>query len=332
MGRRGIGLALGAGLALVGSACSSLAVKPAVAVRTIAVDLAFGAAGSQPGPIPEVPRKDPFGDDDDFRGGPPGPPCPFPLPCFIRRSAVRHPLVPSIGLEHRPREGGYLMRARASAVGTGTVFSTHRITDVADVTVPPGISTEDLPEQRPGFAYTWSDGLTGIVARFRAVPGADPSGTDTEVGFLLERIGWPASLGGVPDMDDDVSKALGSVDGLLEPAHPLRLLNFPVGAGQEQTSAGYDPRTRALLVSETHVRGPDNRVRGCLEYAAGYDVEWKLTVYLPDGDADEDVLMRGRFWFATQYGGWPVKADYRLEGDLLEGRFQHTIHYLDPVG
>lgn len=291
-------------LMVLATACSSFSGKPSVSVKGVPVDLAFGGKPQTP-PRPS-PTPTPATPGSPSRPTlPPGavlpppveeaPPAPAEI-CQPENPFPKEPAPPDI--TEQPTIGSYPF-AYERTVGKKVTKDTgfRRITDVA---------LEAIGLQTVGFAYTVVDDFTGQRATF--VVRTD----ETTKGFYLRAIGLPQGDGEL----------------LVQPQPMVQILFFPLQPRTTQTARGVDPLTGTVMTSEATVldRVPEkDRVRACDGVADAWRVHWVLELTGPTPQKWD-----GTFWFATQWGGWPIADSVSMSGSLLSGTFDSTIRGLEP--
>lgn len=308
-------------LALLGTSCSSFRVQSDVAIKQVPVDLTFGAkAQDQPSaaplpPLPDVPRYLPP------RPSVPGPFNPPPVPkeplCGVTTAiAARDPSTPSISNDQRPREGTYLFRFDGNLDGQPAREGVVAYKAIS--------STSEEPE---GFSYSVKSDFDGLVLHFEVRPVAEEQQLP---GLFLKRID-------IPRADGEEAPAA------FIPGSPLKLLAFPIESGTRQTASGPDVASKRdtgianptapgtvyqpsanTMTSRVDV-GAREIIEVCADLAQAWKVNWELEIA-----GDFNIQMIGTFWLDTAYGGWPVKEDFIILGDLVNGNFASNLMKLDP--
>lgn len=312
-------LVLATTLGLLATSCSLFTVPPDVDVRKITVDLAFGGEPPKtftpppPPPLggPPVIDEPPTTDEEPEKPQPPL--CP-------PTSAVApdDPAVASIGFDHEPEQGNYLFRwigNQENNAPFGTV----------------GYKTiENVQATTEGFTFTLNDGFTRARWTFEARPISDTSQTG---GLFLTRLDLPEG-----NLFDPTARVLP-----FEPEPPLQLLSFPIQSGSSITAEGVDTAPKAQtgvtdpitgapilapsansMTMETLV-GSTERFEVCEDLAQA----WKVNIDLEIA-GQYNVHLLGSLWLATQYGGWPIRSDYVVSGDLMAGNYADSLMKIKP--
>lgn len=317
-------LAALAAIALLTSACSFLSVPNEVSVHKLPVDLTFGgetAPTSTPPPVPPLPDitdippvlpDDPG--DDTPPPKPPPPICP-PTSAIAPESAVA-----SIGFEDAPEPGTYLFQFIGNEEnGTPLVLRGYR-------------TLENYVETEADFTYTVSDTMTGAKWSFRVEPEAPDASNTATTGLYLTKVELPKST---------FDLAAGTFT--FEPASPLKMLAFPIQPGTEQVASAPDvapktatpitnPLTGAPLLSPslnamqmTTTIGSPEIFEVCEDLAQAYKANIDLEM-----TGEYNVHILGAFYLWTQRGGWPIREDFVVSGDVMPGNFAATLMKLEP--
>ena len=314
-------------LAALMSSCSFLHLSNDVAVKAVPIDLTFGAsippttAPLQPPPAiivpPPVPTLPPL-------PTPPPVPTPPPEPVFAcpehpTALGARDPSTPDITPDEAPKEGVYLYRFQGQYggpnAGLSTIIGYKTVSNVQTVDATLG-----------SFTFQVEDPFNHIVLVLLAKP---ISSTDPLDGLFLQEIDIP-------------SANLAMTDPLkFIPAQPLRMIDFPIQPGTNQTLAAIDtgqkpssapggvlpPLPSADTITSNFTVGAAESVDVCADIAKAYKGNWELKI---TGQYNADLA--GTFWIDTAYGGLPVKDDFTLTSDTLEtGNFSSNLMRLDPV-
>lgn len=319
------GALLAVTMAVATTSCSFLAVPSEVGIKQVPIDLTFGG---------ELP------DQDDGSVGPPPvlPPAIVPEPTLppapeqpkpkpkpdlcgptLASAVARDPAPASITSTNVqdtfPTEGTYLY----SFIGN---FENRQLFfDIAHKELG---NIQDVGE---GYSFSVADPFNGTVWWFEAQPETD---TSANPGLFLQKIEIPeepATPGGLPPRRLEFT-----------PAAPLKVLNFPIQPGERVRSAAVDnaPKTEdpvtgglqlpsANTITSTVDVGSREIILVCEELAQAWKVNWALQIA---GEYNLDIV--GSFWLATQYGGWPVKEEYTISGDLIPGNFATNLMKIDP--
>lgn len=313
---------LGMVVTFVTTSCGFFQIQNEVGIKEVGVDLVFGGAAVeepvQPPDI-ELPEVPPI---ELPEPPPPEPPPPPPPPLCPPTTAIaaRDPAVAAITNDHRPEEGNYLHRFDGNFEDQRFIFTFGNkvISNVAD--------------SGEGFEYSIQDRFNLTRLTFRAQPISE---TNPLNGLFLVRVEIP----------EEPPTPLAPSPRLLtfEPAAPLRLLAFPIQAGAEEeaqaidvapksTTPISDPLTGSPILSPSgnaissflRVDSPE-RIQVCEDLAQGYKAAWDIEI---TGEFNLRIL--GSFWLGTQYGGWPIKDEYVVIGDLIPGNFASNLARLDP--
>lgn len=317
---------IGVVLALVSTSCALFAVPNDVGVKNLTVDLTFG--GNQPPtneplpdfslppvPVIELPEPPP--------PIPPPPPPPPICPPPPSTAAPRDPAVPTINPHNVPQLGEYMSRSQGNYENEEPFIR---------------ISTKDvtnLVQQGDGFRFSVKDTVTQMRLTLEAQPinEDDPA---NRPGLYLVRMELPAERPQIGGLDP---RALA-----FEPAEPLQLTPFPIQPGTDTTDAApdvapknetpiQDPITGAPLLSpslnsmaSTMIVDSAETIVVCSSLAQAYRASWDLEI-----TGEFNIRILGTFWLATQYGGWPIKDDFVVVGDLLPGNFSSSLMRIDPT-
>jgi hypothetical protein len=288
-------------LLLLVTGCSSFRSKPSVSVKSVPANLVFGAPQATPSPSPATrpsgqatvaPLPTPSITPAPPSETPRGP----PASCEPANPFPNEPATPDI--TRRPVPGAYefaYKRSAGKAVRTATGF--RHVSNVQAETVGP---------QTVGFSYTVRDGFTGQRAVF--VVRTD----QTAPGFYLRAIGLPR----------------GGEEFVVQPQPMLQILAFPLQPRNAQSARGADLVTGTVVTSAATVqdREPEkDRVRACHAVADAWRVHWTI-----DLTGQVSQTWNGTFWFATQWGGWPIADNVAMSGSLLTATVRSTIRRLEP--
>ncbi|MFA5891271.1 MAG: hypothetical protein WDA27_10060 [Actinomycetota bacterium] len=307
-------------LALLGTSCSSFRVQSEVAIKQVPIDLTFGAkavaAPSRPPlpPLPPLPRY-----------LPPPPYVPVPVPpsvpagplCGVTTAiAARDTSTPDISSKQRPQEGTYLFNFDGGLEGEA---AREGVTAYKTIS-----STAEEPE---GFSYSIKSEFDGVVLHFEVRPTTEEQQLP---GLFLKRVDIP-------------QKKSEDAPATFIPASPLKLLAFPIEVGTSQTASGPDVASKRdtgisnpaapgtiyqpsanTMTSRVDI-GAREIIEVCADLAQAWKVNWDLKIA-----GDFNIEMIGTFWLDTAYGGWPVKDDFILTGDLANGNFASNLMKLDP--
>lgn len=329
--------ALALAFALTG--CGLFTVEDGVAAKAVKVDLVFGAKlpSEQPGftdpgnpfpdelpplpPLPVLPPQPPDATEDLC------PPTSAP--------GARDETVASIQRSHEPQGNEYLTAVKSHIEDQRPVARVDKRI-IYDVELQESALSGD-PE-RAGFQYFVRDTFSGIQMAFVVYPGQDDEQVQ-EGGLYLKRLIIPTK-----DREEDLH--------FIMQAFPhIKILDFPIIEGTELTSEAGDVAAKRTKITNpvtgdtvadvpqggvvpspnsitaTSVVGDiDNKVQVCADLGAAYKVALDIKI---TGDFNQRII--GTFWLSPQYGGWPIKDDYFMFGDLLEGVFSNNIMRLPPA-
>lgn len=325
-------------LAFALSGCGFFQVDDGVAAKGVQVNLVFGAASESPEPsiddpgalVPSLPPP--------LELPPPVLPQPFPrvtedlCPPTTAKGA-KDPVVTSMQPRHAPPAEGYLVAYDAELEGEQSESGvSHRIIKQVELEASPySPSTERL-----GFQYFVEDAHTGVEMQFLFYPGADDE-TPNEGGIYLKSLQIPTK---------DGTEKLAFITARFP---HLQLAAFPIQEGEELTAESADiaPKRRSLehplggedievpegvvvpspntMSARTVIGEIDNKVLACADLGAAFKVSLDLRIA---GDFTHRII--GTFWLAPQYGGWPIKDEYIMFGDLLSGVFGNELMRLPP--
>jgi len=313
---------LGIVVTFVTTSCGFFQIQNEVGIKKVGVDLVFGGTTLElPVEPPDIqlPEVPPI---ELPEPPPPEPPPPPPPPLCPPTTAIaaRDPAVAAITNDNRPEEGNYLHRFDGNFEDQPFVFTFDNkvISNVAD--------------SGDGFEYSIQDRFNLMRLTFRAQPISE---TNPLNGLFLVRVEIP----------EQRPSPLAPSPRLLtfEPAAPLRLLEFPIQAGAEisaqaidvapkSTTPIEDPLTGSPILSPSgnaissylRVDSPE-RIQVCKDLAQGYKAAWDVQI-----SGEYNLRILGSFWLGTQYGGWPIKDEYVVVGDLIPGNFASNLARLDP--
>lgn len=340
-------LAIGLLLTLTTTACGLFAIQSEVGLKKVNVDLTFGAnleplptvtfpPPPPPATVPPIPTLDPScsdgldNDDDGLIDFPADPGCdnptdddesepPPPLCGPTTATAAEDATVATMTYpDNVPEEGNYLFQVLGNFENEPffNAFGHATISNIAQV--------------GEGFEYTIADPITLMELTFQAQPisETDPVGD----GLFISRIQLPE------DRTSPQPRLLA-----FEPAQPIRVLEFPIEPGASVSGQQIDvaPKSTTPITnpvtglpvlspsgnavrSSTKVEAPET-VIVCEELGRAYKMNWDLQI-----TGEFNVRILGTFWMATQYGGWPMRADYLVVGDLIPGNFISNLAKIDP--
>lgn len=325
---------LGLALMLMTTSCALFTVPDDVGIKKLGVDLTFGGKlpTTPPGPsafsLPPVPTITPSPPPD------PGPPPPPPPPLCGPTTAVGAIEAPtSMHADpdgnpetddgQQPLEGNYPFHFIGNLEGGPQVeFDANKVITNSQLTNTPG-----------GFEYDIGDPfLPGMRFGFESRPESetDPVGA----GLYLTKIEIPFREPGQFFPDRQL---------LFEPQGGLKFIEFPIQSGTtitrsapdiapKEESPVQDPITGAPILlpsanemtSQTTIHSTE-RIVVCEELAQA----WRTSVDIQI-TGDYNIRFLGTFWLGTQFGGWPIKDDFVVVGDLAAGNYSSNLLKVDP--
>jgi hypothetical protein len=222
------------------------------------------------------------------------------------------------GDRHRPQEGTYLFDFVGNYENGPLLFDMdHKVVSAAT----------DVGE---GFSFSIHDPFNSITWWFEAQPVTP---TNANPGLFLQKVQIPAGPpeSGVPQRGLDFT-----------PAAPLKILNFPIVPGDRVRAAALDTASKsetpadgpggqplltpsANTITSTVDVGSSERIIVCEELAQAWKINWVLQMA---GEYNLDII--GSFWMGTQYGGWALKDEYSITGDLIPGNYASNLMKIDP--
>ncbi|HEX9712668.1 MAG TPA: hypothetical protein VGB52_08985 [Actinomycetota bacterium] len=320
--------------------CGLFTVQDGVAAKAVKVDLVFGAPSPSQPPEFQDPGN-PFGDQlpppPPLPVLPPAPPDPgLDLCPPTTAQGARDPTVSTIDQSQQPQEDDFLTATKSQIEGQPP---TARVEKRIIKGVEPEQSFYDPTNpDRFGFQYFVEDTFNGVEMQFLVYTGEADEQVE-EGGIYLKSITIPTHA---------AKRADRQAMTFITPQPHLKLVDFGIAQGTELTSEAGDvsgkPRTiddpsgepvveipglvpSPNSISTTTVVGAiDNKVQVCADLGAAYRVSLDLKI---TGEFQHRLI--GTFWLAPQYGGWPIKDDYFMFGDLLEGVFSNNIMELPPA-
>lgn len=331
-------------LALVGSACSRFAPKADVSINTVGIELAFGVDVEEllkpPPVIPttpplifELPPEQPL---------PPLPPAPPPTP-FCLPNQTQSPrdgqAPPSVkpgnfDVKHPEAGGNFPRRGSYPTFYQGNYAGEESFNRFSNKKIGVFRETKDLSL----FYYKVTDEGHGVSMEFSIVYEAsqnedgDTSNSNL-TGIYLRSITLP--LKEDPLLNRVYIPANAETGG-------LKLATFPLGGGQvtEDTQPNRAANEQevngetlplsppsATLSSKVIIAGKPQNVLVCDQLAQAWRFNTSIEI---TGDVDVSII--GSFWFATQYGGWPIQEAFTMDGGdtFISGNFLGRLARLDP--
>jgi hypothetical protein len=327
------------------TSCSAFRAKPDVDIQAVPVSLIFGAKVKPqptpstlpninpsilppidiPPPPPPPPPVDPC-DEDPYKEGCPGfQLCPPPVE---GAAAEKAPTDIHQGDPYEPTGGKYLFSHLQNYSGAEEEVKVTQ----NDVTSPS--PTAD------GYFFSFYNPINNITMVFQVRQSppedAEQEASTTDPGLFLREIK-------IPPKSDPRGRAYN-----FGPRDPLRLLTFPINAGDVTEDAQpdfaskrstqpptTDPQTGEEILQpsantlRSHLEvGAIESVEVCAEYALAHKVSWTLDI-----SGDFTAVLTGSFWLATQWGGWPVKDSFIIANspELIEGNFAESLMRIDPT-
>ncbi|HEX9775172.1 MAG TPA: hypothetical protein VGB83_06300 [Actinomycetota bacterium] len=249
--------------------------------------------------------------------------------------APRDAATANISQANIPSQGTYLFQFQGNRENGFPFFDVgyRTIGNIVEATEPDGSPSFRFEIEDP-IDYFSGEPL-GRRITYKVVPstGAD---NPTE-GLFLTKIEF-TNYEPFRDPDEGPARYLA-----FEPAKPLKLIDFTIEQGATSTDAAADvaPKSESgqtdplsgapILVpssntiqSDTEILGRD-RITVCEELAQAYKISWKLEI-----SGEYELEMFGLFWVATQYGGWSVKEQYTVIGDVFAGNYDTNLMKIDP--
>lgn len=332
-------------LALLGTACSRFAPKAGVGIKPVGVDLAFGVdveelISETPAPfIPPTPVVTFPTPTSSSTITPPPPPepdlCPPPKTTNVRDGAAPKSIVdrrefePDQETGGRPRAGDYLTYFEGNRSGGSPKTWVSYLT----VTEP----ATDTPNGN--FNFDVEDPFTRIEWKFAIVHSTSDEGqsNDNVAGIYLEGIEVPY---------DSESGKTGHRRFVMN-GNGAKITPFPIEAGNRTSSTVPIPTNSSqiqppdgssdptlptftgstILTLDSVVSDRDDRVFVCDQIASAWVINMTIEI-----EGETELKINGNFWFATQYGGWPIRQSYTIRGgtEFLSGNVYESIMRLDP--
>jgi hypothetical protein len=302
------------------SACSRFQVASDVEIPRVPISLTFGAKPPAPpdfGFVPSLPPAfilpppilppPPPPDDGDEELCPP-----------VKAVGARDAAVTEITDANKPKPGTYLFRFAWNYSGQEDQFLIGYK------------SVSASQNETNGFIFFVKDPHTGIEWNFESHPRVDnPDDPNSQLsGFFLRQLLIPQN-----DKGDKLIPFRPAQQG-------LRILNYPITDGDHVTSSAPDTAVksdvpnspnpllvtppRSEIVSDVIV-GSREIIDVCADLAQAWKINWTLRI-----SGGYNVYLSGSFWLATQYGGWPIREEYFIDGDLVKGNFASQMMRLDP--
>lgn len=327
-------------------ACGFFSVKNDVSVKRVGVDLVFGAQSLSPQPsfsggatfptfAPPTLTTPP---QPTFSPEPPEELCPpttalgaeletVPRPTFDDDPKT-HDHVPEIN--DNTSEGVYLNAFDGNLTGQRTAQSGANNLVIHNFQLQAGFT----PQSQLGFQFSLRDEFNGVDMEFYVNPGTEDEQTD-EGGLYLKSITIPTK--------GPLEKGVEYLS-FITPAPHVKLLDWEVTPGATLSSSAGDvaskrvvpfddptgavnqvPLPSANSITSSTTVGKGENIPICATIGQGYQTTWDLKI-----TGEFNVRLVGTFWLATQYGGWPIKSDYIMFGDLVGGAFSNHLMRLHP--
>ena len=233
--------------------------------------------------------------------------CPKPTAIAPRDIAVQSITTP----DNEPREGTYLFQSGGSP-GFRDPIGVNIIRDLEEQADPLG---------GPGFSYTFDDLYSGITIHLASRDETDETEISQFDGLYLTEIDIR--------MDRDQHPLT------FIPNPPLALFAYPIFQPDEMTSSGIDVSAKregpagvgppsANAMSSHTMAGPRETIAVCADLMQVVRTSWDLRI-----TGEYNFRLLGTFSLATQYGGWPARADFFLTGDR-SGEYTSSLMRVDP--
>lgn len=339
------GAAVAFALATLLSGCSKFTAQTGVDIKEVNIDLAFGKAPStnpstQPLLPPDVPLELP----------PPN----LPPPPVFQDTPILCPPVSAVGADKaastsvsadsdfynymKTRQGTYLFdyvwnyanKPQVHRYGTKDLGELQLENDNYQGSTPGGFSFDMHDNVDPKVVLGFGSWGEDPTASTNGQGQADEQDHD---GFFFNQIVVPR----------DVKNS--EADAFRGQAQYFKLLDYPITEGQHFTysqpdtgfkpgnqvadpvNGGFLPMPAQGTLTITSDVGAKQIIAVCDKLAQAWEVNIHITAQ-ENGPYSFDLV--GKFWLATGYGGMPVREDFTISGDLIQGNFFSQMMRLDP--